>query len=322
MSGSPTVPDNAAIVSDLQELRRRGLKSLRDRRYSSLGALGRQYQGQQAADDEGTTVETMLRLAIERLGKGPLGEAARLTFGFAAGTRGMPSAARRRQAAAVYDLQPESFRKQPEHDLLTEVARELRQLALGQPDQVAAVQQPIPGVDWVERFEWYYRLWAPISGLRNDLDAALQLRNQADDEWDDYASYALVHLTRFSLVLHRFIDAHGGMWLLGDPATEDAVSEAVYQIGLNTPLSERDESWLRTQFTALAEPELHPFLRALEDSDTGRALLGEWRDWLDRCQCSAEVPTRACHVHAVIMNCDLYLAAIDQQWRKQTGRQA
>lgn len=317
------LPTHLSLVADLRELRRRGLKALRTQCFPALEQLT---HCRQSPDDDAdhAAVEDTVRTAVARLGDGPLSEAARLSFGLSAGTRGMAAADRRRQAAAVFGLQPDTFRKQPEADLLSEIASELRRLAT-EPDQAddeleqaAETASSVLAIYWAERFEAYYRIWTPISGLRGDLVAALELRREGGDQvdWTEYAAYAFMHYARFSLALHDFVTEYGGMWLLGDADAETAVAEAVHQVWRQTPLSERDDSWLRTAMATVEDLELHGFLSLTEETDTGRVLLEEWQEWIAECTCGPEGSTPECSVHAMIAQCERYMGLIDEACRK------
>jgi hypothetical protein len=234
----------------------------------------------------------------------------------------MPASARRRQAAAVFGLEPETFRKQPEQDLLRELAHELCRLTESRDTRPTAPDPAIgdSAASLLQRFESYYQLWTPLSALRNDLDAALELhqRSPASDNWQEYADYSLVHYIGFSVLLNVFFVEYGGLWILGDAAAEDAVAGAIYDICQSTPLSERDESWLRMTWESDPHGELHSLLGLLEDSGTGTALLLEWRAWAIDCRCHAD-SADDCAVHRVINGCAIYMEIVDASWRETPG---
>lgn len=70
-------------------------------------------------------LEAVLLDALDALGDGPWGRAARLLFGAVPDTRGRPLRERRRLAAYELDLLPSSFRDNYESDLLIDVAAEI-----------------------------------------------------------------------------------------------------------------------------------------------------------------------------------------------------
>lgn len=73
-------------------------------------------------------VAELLNQAVAGLGDGELGTAAKFTLGLVPGTATWPVADRRRRAAEAYHVQPETFRKEPEHRVLEQVAEEIIKL--------------------------------------------------------------------------------------------------------------------------------------------------------------------------------------------------
>lgn len=129
----PELPTVAELVADLRVLRERGLVRLR---HSDLGALRRAADHATVAASASTgsgAVEALLRAAVENLGGGSLGPAAACTFGLGRGARDRAAADRRRQAALVYGVSIERFRKHQERAVLEQVAEEI--LKLCQPPQ-------------------------------------------------------------------------------------------------------------------------------------------------------------------------------------------
>lgn len=70
-------------------------------------------------------LEAVLLDAIDALGDGPWGRAARLLLGTIPDTRGRPLKDRRRLAAEQLDLLPSTFRHNYEHELLIDIAAEI-----------------------------------------------------------------------------------------------------------------------------------------------------------------------------------------------------
>jgi hypothetical protein len=68
--------------------------------------------------------EAAFRDAIDRLGNGPYGHAARLLFGADQESRGLPLKTRRRLAAEELEVYPATFRKLYEAELCEDVAVE------------------------------------------------------------------------------------------------------------------------------------------------------------------------------------------------------
>jgi hypothetical protein len=69
--------------------------------------------------------EAVLIDALEALGDGPYGRAARLLFGVTPDTRGQPLKDRRRLAAYELDLLPSTFRRRREAQVIYDIAAEI-----------------------------------------------------------------------------------------------------------------------------------------------------------------------------------------------------
>ncbi|TDC74058.1 macro domain-containing protein [Streptomyces hainanensis] len=119
----PNTPSHADILKDLRALRRPGLVHLRDAPPPAL-RWAAERRGLCAKDDEVPAgVEELLRQAVRRLGEDDdLGRAAAYTFGLVAGFRGAAAQDRRRRAAGVYGIAPETFRRGPEERVLKQLA--------------------------------------------------------------------------------------------------------------------------------------------------------------------------------------------------------
>ncbi|MFE9911838.1 macro domain-containing protein [Streptomyces clavifer] len=130
------LPDHAAILRELRLIRRVGVMRLRG---LHLPALERAASAPEPSGS-GTKVEAverLLRLAVEAMDGGSLREAAEYTLGLARGTRDLPSADRRRKAAALYDITVDHFRKHQEFAVLGEVAEQVIRLC-GAPAPASA----------------------------------------------------------------------------------------------------------------------------------------------------------------------------------------
>jgi hypothetical protein len=108
-------------------------------------------------------------------------------------------------------------------------------------------------VQWVERFEAYYRIWTPAYALAANLEAAVKTRRDEPaehlpwdpdsaepydplDQADGYGRYALYAYAQFQLEVKKFMTRHGGLWLLSDVDVEQQVADAVYRIGWHNRL--------------------------------------------------------------------------------------
>ncbi|MBO3750637.1 hypothetical protein J5X84_31555 [Streptosporangiaceae bacterium NEAU-GS5] len=100
-------------------LRERGLVRLRGSPLPSLITLA---QLRYPAMEPVSAVERILARAVEALEGGKLGESAAYLFGLVRGTRDWSAASRRRRAAEIYGVSPDSFRKHQEVMILAQVA--------------------------------------------------------------------------------------------------------------------------------------------------------------------------------------------------------
>lgn len=314
------------LVKELKVVVQEGLQVLRN---VSLPALARRTEEMSGTADA-AAMEEALRRAVVRLGAGPAGEAGGLLLGLVPETRGLRLPARRRQAAGVYGIQPGSFRKEPQANLLKEIAAELEKLvrdmqlgrARGELEDGAAVDPELALV-WLERFQAYFRIGASLSGLRNDLVAAWTTRLTQDRRFDEpeqqargYASFALYHFARFLYEHEQFRVRFGGVWLLSTGDVEERVSDAIYRIGWHSPFNERDDSWLRHNLSAVTDLESGAFLRLMEDDVVGSEIQADWQAWVASCDCTRADSYGACPVHQVIEQADFYGRLIDQEWHR------
>ena len=81
------VPSFAALVTDLEQLRERGLGTVRHHAYPAIHAACRYCDLLTGNEQEPAAIEELLRMAVERLGGGEAGDAAEYTFGLVAGTK-------------------------------------------------------------------------------------------------------------------------------------------------------------------------------------------------------------------------------------------
>lgn len=137
------LPDHAAVLHEVRLVRRAGIMRLRALRLPALdraaSALGPSEPGARAE-----AVERLLRLAVEGMDPGSLREAAAISLGLAPGTRDLPSADRRRRAAALYRVSVEHFRKQQEFAVLGEIAEQVVRLRGAPVTATAGAPAPAP----------------------------------------------------------------------------------------------------------------------------------------------------------------------------------
>lgn len=353
------VPTREALVEDLRLLREKGLPEIDDLELPALLAAAK-LVGPADESDDGALIEALLRRSASRLGGGRFGDSTRTLLGLDGDTRALTSGVRRTMAAKQLGVGDRTYRRKHEDDALNQTARQIRTLCTEQRQREELDQRAEHPVEsgiaaqWVERFQSYYRLWAPIFGLANDLTAYRSTLLEEprsydrhfgthgpddpgysqDEQAEGYARFALYHYAHFEWDQRRFQTLYGGLWMFSEPDVETAVSDAVYRIAWHiNPFNERDQSYLRTVLDETPEQELHGFLEQLASSELGQRTHQEWQDWCASCECiwpaGADTKTdyfptarnqtgisSECQVHQTIEACGLYCELIDQDWRK------
>jgi hypothetical protein len=178
---------------------------------------------------------------------------------------------------------------------------------------------PALAVMWLDRFQYYYRIWSDLSGLENDL--AVYVRTRHDPEVTEARlerrrRTSLWFLARFFLHLDQFMDQRGGLWLLGDEGQAQLVADSIYFLGFHPPVTEQDASWLSLAALERPIPAFHLFNRKLDEDDAGRAILTRWRAWLEACQCDPQVPQENCELHIVMRHSHRYQEIVDAEWNR------
>lgn len=121
------MPEHAELVRNLRVLQEKGLIRLR-----SLNLLTLQLAAVASGESEQTehdppAFQALLRKAVEKLGGGEMGGAAEYLFWFVDGTHGCKPTDFRAHAARFYNLKADSFRKEPEQQLVGQVAEGIPQ---------------------------------------------------------------------------------------------------------------------------------------------------------------------------------------------------
>jgi hypothetical protein len=337
-AGADQPPTHEALVADLRRVRGEGLTKLRRLRLDALHQAARLCDLSDGLDPQPAAVEALLRQAVEAIGGGQLGDAAAYTLGLAQGTKGWPAQDRRREAARAFGVGTDRYRKFQEKIVIEQVAEQILGFCREHRMRRARMhmEQRLPAesrlaVQWVERFEAYYRIWTPVGHIADDLKAAALTRREPDPEhapWDPdaswngaedqamgYARFALFAYAQYTLELKKFVVRHGGLWLLSSMETENQVADAIYRIGWHNPLNEEDDSWLRRALSqAQGEEQVH-FRHLLLNSSVGSSIHQQWQEYVASCACpNDEEIEETCQVHATIRACQDYCRLIDEDW--------
>jgi hypothetical protein len=247
---------------------------------------------------------------------------------------------RREEAAVQYGVVLETFRKKPERELLGQIAEavlgichdaRLRRTRLDMETRRHPADSRL-AVQWVERFEAYYRIWTPAYALAANLEAALEtyLEQPSDHlPWDatkarpydpevqarGYARSALYNLTQFHLEVRRFMSKHGGLWLLSDPQIEEDVSSAVYRIAWHNPLNDEHESFLRRHLADTRHEETEHFWNVIQGLPEGLRIYELWQDMVrEGVGLTTDEEKAGSQVWLTIAACSDYARLIDEDW--------
>lgn len=340
MTTGEVTPTFDEVLDDVLSVRAEGIGRLRALQPQALRRMAVLCDLTDGLDAEPAPIVRLLRNAVDTLGGGSVQEAAEYSLGLYPGTALWSSGQRRRNAAEQYGLVAETFRKKPERELLGLVAEAILEQAHDarlRQAKVAMETRRHPAdsrlaVQWVERFEAYYRIWTPVSGLAAAIEAAI---SHYQDEplphlpWDknseqaydpveyarSQAREALHFYVQFLLELKRFISKHGGLWLASDPDTEQAIADAVYRIGWHNDFFRDDEAWLRRQLASSGGEELDHFWGIVLAFPRGQALHSQWqRQIAMAADAHTDEQRAASQPHLMMAACQDYLTLIDRQW--------
>jgi hypothetical protein len=161
MPVEPPAPSYDSLVADLRVLREKGLIRLRGLRLPALQQAALASGESEQEDHDPPAIEALLRRAAELLG-GELGEACGYIFGLIPGTRGWKPKDLRERAASLYNMQPETFRKEPEQLHIGQLAEQVLQLCHERRLRLERVKlerrHPADSrlaIQWLDRFEAY-----------------------------------------------------------------------------------------------------------------------------------------------------------------------
>lgn len=353
-------PAYDAVVAELNLIRREGIVRLRNLELPALVQVARAC-GDAEPDElvEAPQIEELLRRGVDDLGDGRLGSTAALLLGLEPGTRADSPAQLRRESAERWGVSEARFRRDPQNLILSQLAESVLRRVHVHRARLAHLnlERRLPttsrlAIAWLERFESYYRVWTPVSGLAADLSAYRHTlieegrpydRPPSTEGPDDpgycqeiqaagYLTSALWHFTNYLVEVDRNLNRFGGMWLLSDAQAEQDLADAVYRISWHSPNNERDDSYLRLLHDQ-AKGELHLFRRLLETDRIAAATEVEWHDWAADCACTwttndeadqERYPThrhhpgidRKCQLHAIVAACADYCALLDDDWNR------
>jgi len=317
---SPEVsaPAHASLVEDLARWRSQGALSIRGLELPALrqAALASGEVAEATEASEPAALTGLLRKAIAPFAGSITGRCALVLLGLDPNTFDLAPNLLREEAAEIYGVSVERFRREPQKRVLATVAEWILELCHAYRARLARIEMerrhPADtrmAVQWLERFETYFQIWTPVYALGADLTAYRSTLLHDSGLWDQpvgvdgpgdpgyspevqaagYASNALFRLSCMLNAEQRFLARFGGLWLLSSPETEAAARDALHKIRLRLPTNERDHSWLCTLVFDGRE-DLHSFLLTLESSRIGRETCAEWLAWCSLCACSWTEP--------------------------------
>jgi len=169
-------------------------------------------------------------------------------------------------------------------------------------------------IDWLARFEFYYKMWSAASGLRHDLELGLDhFRKGETVDAEMFIRKSFYYYARYLTELECFQTEYGGLWILPNTKTEDAIADSTWCIRKPTPLSEIEDSILRLTFTR--HPELALFMHATFVEPYLQPIMHVWRDWVHACKCAySKNPHTDCKVHETITWAAFYMDGLEEQW--------
>jgi len=352
-------PSCEAVMADLVRLRRSGLGQLQRLELPALLAAANA-AGTGSASGGRHPIEVLLRQAVEGLGDGAPTEAVSALFGLEAGTRALSQKERREKAASRLNRSSVTFVRSYEGPLIEDLARQVLELCerramrrMIDPREPRHPAESQLAVQWVERFEAYYRIWTPVYALGANLTAYRSTLLQVDRPYDRapgtngpddegytqedraemYIPFAFHEYAWFEWELDQFMQRHGGLWLLSSGDSETAVADAVFAIGWHVKFDYKVRSWLVNLIQDTKDKGMYGFLEALPSTSVGQAISADWNTWVTSCDCRWDEPSdtqqeyfptsahhegikQDCHVHQAIAACETYCDLIDQDWRR------
>lgn len=341
MADDSRAPTFDAVVSDLEQLREGGIGRARSMRLPALTTVATLCAFTEGGDIT-PGIRLLLKEAVDTLGGGALQDAAEYSLGLYPGTALWKNVDRRRSAAEAFGVASETFRKGYEKDLVAQIAEaimtisqeaRLRQSRLEIQERRHPADSRL-AVQWVERFEAYYRIWTPVYALGADLEAAIDTYREGPSEHPPWASdsdepydyikqaqgyghSALFRLAEYWLEVKRFKSRYGGLWLFSDDQVEQDVADAIYGIGWHNDLSDRDESFLRRHLADARHEEPAAFWDIIQAFPQAVKINERWQRMIhDGVGYETEEQQNGSQVWLTIRACEDYCRLVDDDWKR------
>ena len=304
-------PAHADLALDLGKWRASGVLKLRQLTLPALSqaAMAAGFAENSKEATQPPVVIDLVRRALSTVAGSVTGRTATVLLGLDPNTFDLAPHLLREEAAEIYGVSRERFRREPQTAVLETVADLILELCFAHRARLArlSLEQRQPAdtrlaIHWLERFEAYFRIWTPVYALGADLTAYRETLIQSDQQWehliekrgepqytrkmqaDGYAQFALFHFAAVLSARQHFMVRYGGLWLLSSATAEVNARDALQGLISPTAMNERDHSWLQIQFNQAAG-EMHDFIIKLKAVRVGTATLQEWADWVDLCNC-------------------------------------
>jgi hypothetical protein len=341
MVGKSAAPSYEDLLTDIRRVRSAGAGTLRTLRLPALRAASVLMDLGDPESVEPAPIDRLLRDTIDRFEDEQIQTAASYTLGLLDGTGRWSLTVRREHAGSELGITGDTFRKKPEQHLLEDIAEEVLKLLHEHQLRAANLEMATRrhpadsrlAVQWVERFEAYYRIWTPVYALAADLEAALTTYLDEPAEhypWDPtsvekydpvdqargYARNALYRYSQFLLEIKRFKTRHGGLWLFSDPQIEEDVSDAVYRIGWHNSFNEEDDAWLRRHLADSRHEETDAFWQIIRSTSTGNQIYEEWQVLVAEGIGKEGEERSHSQVWLTIDACRDYNRIVDEEWLK------
>ncbi|MGH8995301.1 MAG: hypothetical protein ACRDYB_04610 [Acidimicrobiales bacterium] len=245
-------PSEKVLVEDLETWRGVGVLNLRRLRLPALtqAALAAGLADEVEGAAEPAVLQELVRSGLGRIAGSASGRCATVLLGLDPDTFDLAPHLLREEAADIYGVSVERFRRDPQTKVLTIVANEILGLchAHRARHERLAMERRHPAdsrlaVKWLERFEAYFTMWTPAYGLGADLTAyrstlldpnrPYDRQRSTEDDHDPgysqerqargYGTYALFQLASLASAKHRWVAGFGRMsrllWVFGDGPT-------------------------------------------------------------------------------------------------------